>query len=110
MNLTQLKDKLDLKLQLEYDNFIEKLMKLSPKEIIESSYEKIFKEEFLILLQEKELSKSEINSLLKVDYPLDALYQEWLKNDLSYVRMVDETLDNYMNKLERQKKRNDFER
>ncbi len=53
----------DIKIQQEYDKFIEKLMKLSPKEIIESSYEKIFKEEFISMIQGKELSKSEINRL-----------------------------------------------
>lgn len=110
MNINKLKEKLDIKIQQEYDNFIEKLMELSPKEIIERSYEKIFKEEIISMIQGKELSKSEINALLKVDYPLDSLYQEWLKTDLSYVQMVDETFDNYINKLEKQKKRNDFER
>lgn len=78
MNINKLKEKLDIKIQQEYDKFIEKLMKLSPKEIIERSYEKIFKEEIISMIQGKELSKSEINALLKVDYPLDALYQEWL--------------------------------
>lgn len=74
MNINKLKEKLDIKIQQEYDKFIEKLMKLSPKEIIERSYEKIFKEEIISMIQGKELSKSEINALLKVDYPLDALY------------------------------------
>lgn len=78
MNINKLKEKLDIKIQQEYDKLIEKLMKLSPKEIIERSYEKIFKEEIISMIQGKELSKSEINALLKVDYPLDALYQEWL--------------------------------
>lgn len=110
MNTNKLKEKLDIKIQQEYDKFIEKLMELSPKEIIERSYEKIFKEEIISMIQGKELSKSEIIALLKVDYPLDALYQEWLKTDLSYVQMVDETFDKYINKLEKQKKRNDFER
>ena len=108
MNINKLKEKLDIKIQQEYDKFIEKLMELSPKEIIERSYEKIFKEEIISMIQGKELSK--IIALLKVDYPLDALYQEWLKTDLSYVQMVDETFDKYINKLEKQKKRNDFER
>ena len=63
MHINKLKEKLDIKIQQEYDKFIEKLMKLSPKEIIESSYEKIFKEEFISMIQGKELSKSEINRL-----------------------------------------------
>ena len=63
MHINKLKEKLDIKRQQEYDKFIEKLMKLSPKEIIESSYEKIFKEEFISMIQGKELSKSEINRL-----------------------------------------------
>ncbi|MBS5116237.1 MAG: DUF3848 domain-containing protein [Erysipelotrichaceae bacterium] len=85
MNINKLKEKLDIKIQQEYDKFIEKLMKLSPKEIIERSYEKIFKEEIISMIQGKELSKSEIIALLKVDYPLDALYQEWLKIDLTII-------------------------
>lgn len=93
MNIEQLKNKLNEKIQNEYDNFIDRLKSLPLEQVIESSYEKVFKEEFMTTIQYRELSKTEINALLKMDYPLDSLYQEWLKNDLSYIPLIEDTVD-----------------
>lgn len=64
---------------------LKKLKSLPPDQIIDSAYEKVFKEEFMTTVQYKDLSKTEINALLKIDYLLDSLYQEWLKNDFGYI-------------------------
>ncbi|MCG4662402.1 DUF3848 domain-containing protein [[Clostridium] innocuum] len=110
MNEQQLKQQLNEKLQKEYDDFIERLKSLPPEQIIESSYEKVFKEEFMTTVQYKDLSKQEIKALLKMDYPLDSLYQEWLKNDLSYIPLIEDTVDDHMKKVMKLQKRNSFER
>ena len=110
MNEQQLKQQLNEKLQKEYDDFIERLKSLPPEQIIESSYEKVFKEEFMTTVQYKDLSKQEIKALLKMDYPLDSLYQEWLKNDLSYISLIEDTVDDHMKKVMKLQKRNSFER
>lgn len=110
MNTQQLKNKLNKKIQKEYDEFIERLKLLSPEQIIERSYEKVFKEELMTTVQYKELSKSEINALLKMDYPLDSLYQEWLKNDLSYIPLIEDTVDDHMKKVMKLQKKDSLER
>ena len=110
MNTQQLKQQLNEKLQNEYDDFIERLKSLPPEQIIESSYEKVFKEEFTITVQYKDLSKQEIKALLKMDYPLDSLYREWLKNDLSYIPLIEDTVDDHTNKMMKLQKRDSIER
>lgn len=110
MNTQQLKERLNEKIQKEYDDFIERLKLLSPEQIIESSYEKVFKEEFLITIQGRDLTKTEINALLKLNYPLDSLYREWLHTDVSYVSMLEDVTDNHINKLTKLQKRDSHER
>ena len=53
-----LNEMLNDKVQDEYSTFIEKLKGLSPDEIIEHSYEKVFKEDLAIALNEKSLSSN----------------------------------------------------
>lgn len=110
MNTQQLKQQLNEKVQKEYDDFIEILKQLPLQQIIDSSYEKVFKEEFMTTVQYKDLSRQEINALLKKDYPLDSLYQEWLKNDLSYVPLIEDTVDDHTKKLIKLQKRDSIER
>lgn len=98
MSTQHLRVQLNKKIQKEYDDFIERLKSLTPEQIIESSYEKVFKEEFMTTVQYKELSRTEINALLKIDYPLDSFYREWLKNDLSYIPLIEDTVDDHIKK------------
>lgn len=110
MDLQQLKELLNEKLQKEYDNFIEKLKSLPPEQVIESSYEKVFKEELMTTVQYKDLSKMEINALLKLDHTLDSLYQEWLKNDFSYLPLLEHTVNDHAKKVIKLQKRDSIER
>lgn len=76
MELQQLKEQLNKKIEKEYDDFIEKMKLLPPEQIIENSYEKIFKEELVTTVRYKKLSKAEIKALLKMNHPLDSLYHD----------------------------------
>lgn len=105
MNTEKLKEQLSEKIQKEYDDFIENLKLLPPEHIVESSYEKVFKEKFMTTVQYKDFSKQEIKALLKMDYPLDSLYQEWLKNDLSYIPFIEDTVDDHIKKAMKQQKK-----
>jgi hypothetical protein len=91
-------------------DFIERLKLLPPEQIIESSYEKVFKEEFLITIQSRDLTKAEINALMKLNYPIDSLYREWLHTDLSYVPMLEDVADEHIEKLVKLQKRESYER
>lgn len=81
------------KMKSEYAQFISDLSTKSPKEIIDHSYEKVFKEEILIICETSERTSEEAKALYKQKKPLDFLYQEWLHNEYTYMDMVRDTVD-----------------
>lgn len=95
------KIKIDLyeKLDDEYNKFIEKLKKKTPQEIIESSYEKVIKEELkeMFYPSNNQYDVAELKGLIKAKNSLDELYHGWMDCDLSICEQleysVDETLE-----------------
>lgn len=73
------------KMSKEYDEFIEKLSLQSPDEIIRASYEKIFKEDILAVVESRELEPKYVKALLRENYPLEGCYQRWLEEDVTYM-------------------------
>lgn len=69
----------------EYDNFINKLMMSEPEKIIKASYEKVFKEDILAIVESGDLSPAHVRALLRENHPLDGCYQRWLDEDVSYM-------------------------
>ena len=76
----------------EYDDFLNRLKNLPIEKIIDSSYEKIFKEDLLVCIEEGKLSEDKAKALFRKSYPLYYAYQTWLKNDLSYMEDLRDTL------------------
>ncbi|WP_416325182.1 DUF3848 domain-containing protein [[Eubacterium] hominis] len=105
-----LNEMLNDKVQNEYNTFIEKLKGLSPVEIIEHSYEKVFKEDLAMALSEKSLSSDEAKAMLSLKYPLDALYQEWMKTDISYMDMLSDIVDYKVESAVKEMKKQNRER
>lgn len=106
---SKLRDELYSKLSKEYENYIETLLKKSPKEIIECSEERIIKEEILSIfspeLQNFDVDK--LNVLLKEKAPLEKLYQGWIDNNLSLTEIVKESVNKTIDNLSRlQKEKN----
>ena len=97
-NLT-IQDKLYNKLSKEYNQFLDGLKEKTPDEIIDKSYEKVFKEELKLLFEEGNIDNETAKILLKLDYPLDELYREWLGSDDSFLDMLRDCTDNLVNKL-----------
>lgn len=81
------------KVRNEYDNFLAGLKELPVEKVIESSYEKVFKEDLLICIENGHLEPTEAKALYKQKYPLDYCYQEWLENDCGYMDMLQDTID-----------------
>ena len=73
------------KMSKEYDDFIEKLSLQSPDEIIRASYEKVFKEDILAVVESRELEPKYVKALLRENYPLEGCYQRWLEEDVTYM-------------------------
>lgn len=93
MNLVDLQNTLQKKLETEFNKFKQGLLKSTPQKVLESAYEYISKSELIISLNlgldDCLLNEKEINALLLLPYPLDYLYQEWLDYDSG-------GLDNYI--------------
>ena len=112
----ELKDLLYEKMSKEQDNFIEKLKHSSPEEIISAAYEKVMRDDILMLFDDDFLDTKQMKALLKLEYPLSACYDEWLKNDCSYMDMLRDTVDDFSENLARnqeqakKKKRSEPER
>lgn len=78
-----IREELYRKMENEYDSFIENLKQLSTEQIIDSSYERVVKEE-IVLMFYPEYEKYDINYikiLNKSKRPLEELYQGWMEFD-----------------------------
>lgn len=108
-----IKDLLYEKMSKEQDNFIEKLKHSSPEEIISKAYEKIMRDDILMLFEDDFLDTKQMKALLKLEYPLSACYDEWLKNDCTYMDMLRDTVDDFSKDLvkehEKARKKKRFE-
>lgn len=85
----------------EQKHFVENLKSRPPEKIIEAAYEKVMRDDILILLEPENetLSHEQTKALLKLDYPLSACYDAWLQNDCSYMDMLRDTVEDYANGL-----------
>lgn len=81
------------KVQAEYDSFINNLTQMTVNEVIARAYEKVIKEDMVVLFEEGILEPTEAKALYKQTYPLDYCYQQWLSNDCSYMDMLRDTVD-----------------
>lgn len=96
------------KLEKEYQGFINELIKLTPEEIIDKSYEKVMKEELkdMFYPDNNYYDIRDLRGLIKADKPLEELYLGWMDFDggiheqLKY--SVDDTLE-FLNKQQKNK-------
>jgi pantoate kinase len=91
MNYDVLKDTLIAKIEQEFSEYKQNLIKnFTPEEIIEKSYETTFKEETMSILQGSVLSKNEIRALLNIEKVLETMYQKYMNIEIS---MLDKATD-----------------
>lgn len=69
------------KLYDEYNEFVSNLRTMGADEIIQHSYEKVFKENILMAFDSMELTDEKLKALLSEEHPLDAIYNKWCKID-----------------------------
>lgn len=95
MNYGQLKDTLIAKIEQEFYNYKQNLIKnCTPEEIIDKSYETTFKEEFVSILYGLVLGRNEIKALLSTEKPLDKIYKKYENIETSMLdNMTDITRD-----------------
>ncbi len=76
----------------EQSEFVKKLMSSPPKAIIDAAYEKVMRDDILMIFEEDSLSEKQVRALLRLDYPLAACYNDWLKNDCSHMEALRDTV------------------
>lgn len=84
LELEKLKQKLYNKMEVEFDNYKEELLKQNPQVILESCYEKVYKEEILELFDPKADNFNDykqLKALIEKDKPLDELFNGWMSCD-----------------------------
>ncbi len=92
------------KVQAEYDAFIEELKRMTPEQVIERAYEKVTKENMVMVIQENDLEPSEAKALFREKYPLDRMYQEWIDTDVSEMQMLKDSIDDTAKKAVKEMK------
>ena len=94
----------------EFDALLEELKGLPPEQIIDRAYEKVIKEDLLILLEPGGLEQREIDALLTFEHPLAALYGEWMDRDTSYMDLLRQTCDDLISFQEKQLRHHAFDK
>lgn len=103
-------DRLNEKVQKEYDAFVEQLKALPPEQMIDHAYEKVFKEDLVLALSDAKLSNAAAKALLRLQAPLDTLYQDWLDKDVSYMDLLHDVVDYRAEKAVKEMKQKEKER
>lgn len=102
----KIREELYQKLSLEYDSFIEEVKKLPPEKIIDKSYEKVMKEEFVSMFypESDQYDISDIKALNKSEYPLEELYQGWMDEDSGIHQILESSVEDTIDLLKKEQK------
>lgn len=92
----------------EQSAYIEHLKTLPPEQIIDRAYEKVMRDDILMIFEDDYLSDEQTAELIKLEYPLSACYDEWMDADYSHMEMLRDTIDDYTKRLvdENEQKKN----
>ena len=82
--------------------YISRLKSLTPEQIIESSYEKVIRDDILSIFENEDISREQTLELLKLKEPLADCYARWLHNDYSHMEMLRDTIEEFANDLFKQ--------
>lgn len=102
----KIREELYDKLSMEYDSFIEQVKQLTPVEIIDRSYEKVMKEEFVSMFypENTDYDISDIKVLNKSDNPLEELYQGWMDCDGGIHNALESSVEDTIETLKKEQK------
>lgn len=106
MNENEIRTQLFNKLETEYNEFINKLKTSSPEQILQHSYEKVMKEEFVMMFN-PESNNYDIDSvkvLNKSKYPLEELYQGWMDSDGGVHNLLEDSVEETIEFLRKDQK------
>lgn len=103
MNYDQLKDTLIAKIEQEFSEYKQNLIKnLTPEEIIGKSYETTFKEETMSILEGAILGRNEIKALLNTEKILDKMYDKYMNVETSMLNNMTDIVRNIVDNIDKE--------
>lgn len=94
-----LHEKLVNKIHEEQEQYLAKIEKLPPKEIVFKAYEICYREEFANILENTEFSDEFTEKLLEMSEPIGILYDAWLNTDCGVWEMLEDVIRNFEEEL-----------
>ena len=91
------------KVQKEYEELLEELKTLTPNQLIKRAYEKVIKQEFVILFESNVITEERAKALYLCENTLEALFQEWLSNSYTYKDVLIKTANDKADKTTQRK-------
>ena len=74
---------------------------------MDAAYEKVMRDDILMIFENEEMEPKQVKALLKLKEPLADCYARWLHTDCSHMEMLRDTVEDLANdlvKLSEQKK------
>ena len=87
------------KMKEEQDRYREWLMCLSPKEILQHSYEYTVREDILMVMENTNLRPSQCEALLKSPCLIQDIYDDFNKLETEHMDMIYECIEKRANKM-----------
>ena len=97
--MEDLQTRLYEKARAEQDKFIDNLLQKSPQEVIDAAYEKVMRDDILMIFENEEMEPKQVKALLKLKEPLADCYARWLHTDCSHMEMLRDTVEDLANDL-----------
>ena len=83
----------------EQKMYISKLKLKPPEQIVECAYEKVMRDDILLVFEYEDLPKKQVKELLKLKEPITVCYERWLHNDYSHMDMLKDSISELANDM-----------
>ncbi len=81
--MENIREVIKVKVQKEYDDYIERLSKRDVKDVIDEAYTIVIRSEILSILLNSEIEERVLQRLKGLENIIDVLYYAWLKEDFT---------------------------
>lgn len=99
-NTTRLRNMLYKKIMAEHTTFIENLRQQTPNQILDRAYEKVVKDDLLMVFEnDTDLCAKQLQLLYNLKSPLETLYQGWLKTDDTHMEDLRDSINTTTQKI-----------
>ena len=88
----------------EQEQFKEKLMSSSPRDVMLTAYELVIREDILLSLEYNDLSDAQAKALLKSEHPLSDLYLKWENHESRHMEEIQSLIEEHADQLIRSTK------